>query len=353
MSNTDIIADFQRVADVAQRKLITRTDYRTHGKFSDHAVQSEFGNFRAARRAAGLEETTGLRQQHNALARHTDHDAYRQMNIEKADYAEKYRKPTGRRFATVIAASDLHDEQCDPFWLRVFLDTIKRVQPDAVALGGDIVDLAEFGRYSVDPRDWDVVGKLRWMHKLLGDIREAAPDAEIVYISGNHEHRLFRYLTENAPAMKTLLSDLHGWGISNLLGLDKYEVRFVSRDNLATFNKSNVVKELAKNYEVFYDCFLVDHFPNGKEKALPGCNGHHHSHVVWNMHNHQFGSYEWHQLGSGHRRAAEYCDGSKWNMGFMTITIDTQNKLPHMDYHFIGDFSVVHGKHYLRSPNEV
>lgn len=352
MSNTDIVADFQRVADVAGRKLITRSDYRDHGKFSDHAIVTAFGNFRAARRAAGLEDTVGLRQQHNAVARHTDHDAYRQMNIEKADYGDKYRKPTGKRFATIIAASDLHDEQCDPFWRRVFIDTIRRVQPDAVALGGDIVDLAEFGRYSVDPREWDVVGKLRWMHQLLGDIREAAPDAEIVYLEGNHEHRLLRYLTDNAPALKVVLSDLHGWTVPKLLGLDKFEVRYVARADLGTFNKSNVVQEIAKNYEVFHGAFLVDHFPDGKSRGLPGVNGHHHKHIVWSEYSHVFGSYEWHQLGCGHRRAAEYCSGEKWNMGFVKVDIDTQNKATQMNYTFIGDFAEVGGKYYVRGEDE-
>lgn len=348
----NIVDDLKRVSDLVGRELITREDYRKHGDFSDHAIKAEFGNFRAARRAAGLEPSHGLNQQNNATARHADHDAYRAMTIEKADYAEKYRRPSSNRFQTIIVASDVHDECCDPFWLRVFLDTVKRVQPETVVLGGDIFDLAEFGRYSIDPRDWNVVGKIQWVHKFLEAIREAAPDAELVFVEGNHEHRLLRYLTDNAAALKVLLSDLHGWSVPKLLGLDKYEVRYVARADLATFNKSNVVEEIAKNYEVFHNCFLVDHFPTGINKGLPGVNGHHHQHVVTSQYSHIFGSYEWHQLGCGHRRQAEYCAGEKWNMGFAKVDIDTHKSIPIINYHFVGDFAEVGGKYYVRGEDE-
>lgn len=348
----EIVDDMKRVAQLVGHDLITRAQYREHGNFSDHAMKETFGTFRAARRAAGLEESNGGRHDRLALGRHVDHDAYRQMNIEKGDYVDKFRKPKGTRFQTMLVASDIHDEECDPFWRRVFLDTVSRTQPDTVILGGDVFDLAEFGRYSIDPREWDIVGKIKWVHDFLSEIRTRSSDTEIVFIEGNHEHRLLRYLTDNAPALKVLLSDLHGWTVPKLLGLDKYEVRYVARADLATFNKSNVVKEIAKNYEVFHDCFLVDHFPDGRSKGLPGVNGHHHQHVVHSEYSHVFGSYEWHQLGCGHRRQAEYCAGEKWNMGFMTVLVDTQEQRPLMDYHFIGDVALVHGKHYMRGESE-
>ena len=352
MNNSDMIEDLKRVASKVDTDMPTRSQYRDLGNYSDHAIKEGFGTFRAFRRAAGLEESTGARKDRFAIGRHSDADVYRQMNIEKADYIDKFRKPKGTRFQTMLVASDIHDEECDPFWRRIFIDTVVRVQPDTVILGGDVFDLAEFGRYSVDPREWDIVGKIQWVHEFLKDIREAACDTEIVFVEGNHEHRMLRYLTDNAPALKVVLSDLHGWTVPKLLGLDKYEVRYVARADLATFNKANVVKEISKNYEVFHNCFLVDHFPDGKSKGLPGVNGHHHQHVVHSQYSHIFGGYEWHQLGCGHRRGAEYCAGEKWDMGFMTVTIDTQEEIPHMDYHFVGDFTVVHGKHYIRNPDE-
>lgn len=349
----DILLDISSVSEGQDKdRLITRDDYRKEGKYSDHQIKHHFGTFAAARRAAGLAASKGEHTKLNQLARHVDNDPYNRMNIEKLDYANRFLKPSGSRFQTMLVASDIHDELCDPFWRRIFIDTVARVKPDKVVLGGDVFDLAEFGRYSIDPREWDIVSKIKWVHSFLGDIRKSAPDTEIVFIEGNHEHRLLRYLTDNAATLKVLLSDLHGWTVPKLLGLDEYEVRYVARADLGTFTKSNVVKEVSKNYEVFYDCFLVDHFPSGKDKGIPGVNGHHHKHLVTSLYSHIYQSYEWHQLGCGHRRQAEYCAGEKWNMGFMTVHVDTHNKIPLMDYHYIADFANVHGKYYIRGDAE-
>src|SRR5690606_34678442 len=37
------------------------------------------------------------------------------------------------------------------------------------------------------PREWDVVGRIQWVHKFLEDIRNASGNSEIIYIEGNHE----------------------------------------------------------------------------------------------------------------------------------------------------------------------
>lgn len=349
-----IISDIKRVSSLydGDAPYINRTFYRENGKFSDRQVQNIFGSFREARRAAGVEDTRAQAGLNLQLARHASVDNYRAMNIDKMDYDDKYTKPKGTRFQTLVVASDIHDENCDKFFRRVFLDHIKRIQPDTVILGGDIFDLAEFGKYSVDPREWDVVGKIKWVHTFLAEIREGAPDAEIVFIEGNHEHRLLRHLGEASPQLQTILSDLHGFTVPKLLGLDAYEVRYIARADLGTFNKGDLAKELSKNYECFHNCFMVDHFPNGAERGVPGVNGHNHKYISTPHYSHKYGSYRWDQLGCGHVRAASYCDGEKWNIGFMTVHVDTQNEIPLMNYHFLGDFAEIGGKFYYREPTE-
>lgn len=348
----EIISDLKLHAD--SDGSLSRAKYREVGKFSSNRVDEVFGSFREARRQAGLERTRGQSQFLNHVAQHVSHDDYRQFTIDRKDYGEKYRRPDSKRFQTLLVCTDVHDIECDPFWRRVFIDSIKRIQPDKIVFGGDLFDLAEFGKYGVDPREWDVVGRIRWVHAFLKECREAAGDStEFVLIEGNHEHRLLRHLCEATPALKSLLSDLHGFTISKLLGLDEFEVRYVARADLATFTQSNVRHELGKNYEVFYECFLVDHFPQGAARGVPGLNGHHHKHLVDAHYSHVFGSYEWHQLGSGHKRAASYCDGEKWGMGFATVHIDTQSKRSITDYTDVRDFACVGGKYYVRGPDEL
>src|ERR1041384_5524695 len=347
----DILDDLRLHADSEGN--LSRAKYREVGTYSTEKIQSVFGSFREARRQAGLEPTRGQTQVLNQIARHVSHDEYRQFVVDRKDYGEKFRRPDSKRFQSLLVCTDVHDIECDPFWRRVFLDTIKRVKPDKIVFGGDLFDRAEFGKYGVDPREWDAVGRIKWVHTFLKECREAARDStEFVLIEGNHEYRLLRHLSEATPALKTILSDLHGFTVPKLLGLDEYEVRYVARADLATFTQSNVRHEIAKNYEVFYDCFMVDHFPQGANRGLPGVNGHHHKHLVDSHYSHVFGSYEWHQLGSGHRRAASYCDGEKWNMGFAEVNIDTQNKRVITNYHMVDDFAVVGGKWYVREATE-
>ena len=286
------------------------------------------------------------------VAKHAGADNYREMNIEKAGWDEKYLRPHATRFQTILSGSDIHDIECDPFWRRLFIETARRVQPEKIILNGDIFDLPEFGKYPVDPRQWDVVGRIKWVHAFLADLRAAAPNAELVMTEGNHEFRLLRHLSEATPAMRVVLSDLHGFTVPKLLGLDAYEVNYISRTDLATFTERDIKQEVSKNYYVAYGSVLAHHFPEGRQMGFPGWNGHHHSHIVWPAYSPIFKSFEWHQLGCGHRRSADYCAGEKWSLGFILAHVDTETKVSALEYVPIQDHAVIGGKFYTRQADE-
>jgi REP element-mobilizing transposase RayT len=159
-------------------------------------------------------------------------------------------------------------------------------------------------------------------------------------------------LADATPAMRVLLSDLHGWSIPKLLGLDRYEVNYVAKMDLSVFNKTDFTKELAKNYKTYFNCFIAHHFPHARKMGLPGWNGHHHSHEIWQNFNPMYGAYEWHQLGSGHRREAEYCEGERWANGFLVAHADTLTQATVMEYIQVTNFAIVGGKFYHRTPEE-
>lgn len=345
-----ILADMQRVADDGN---LTRRKYRDEGQYSSFEVEEAFGNFTEAKRQAGLMLTRMQTQLQGQVAKHVSFDTLRDLNIDRRDYGDKYLKPSGKRFQTLVVASDLHDEDLDPFVRRVMVDTIRRAQPDIVVLGGDVFDLPEFGKYSVDPREWNVVGRIKAVHDFLDEVREAAPDAQIDLIEGNHEYRLLRHMGEATPALRAVLSDIHGMTVGTLLGLDKYEVRYVARGDLAAWTKGDINKELKKNYAVYFDTFMVDHFPDGINRGLSGVNGHHHKFEARSFFSELRGPCHWFQLGCGHRRRASYCDGAKWNMGFLVAHVDTQKHYVSMNYIPILDHAEVGGKFYFRSDDEL
>lgn len=163
---------------------------------------------------------------------------------------------------------------------------------------------------------------------------------------------MLRMLADTTPALRAVLADLHGFTVSKLLGLDEFEINYVAKADLAAWTKQEEKKELAKNYRIYFDSVLLHHFPNARNMGLPGCNGHHHRHVVWSEFNPVYGAYEWHQLGAGHKRSASYCEGEKWHNGFAIINIDTHTRAVNIDYVPVTDFAVSGGKWYVRETSE-
>lgn len=348
----DCIDELLRIVHIDETKVISRNYFRVHSRISESTWNRYFGTFLEFKRQANVILSRHQHAIERATAKHASKDGMRSINEIKSQYEEKYLRPVSKQFQTVAVCSDVHDIECDPFYRRCFIETIKRAQPEKVVLNGDILDLPEFGKYGVDPRTWDVIGRIRWVHKFLEDIREACPDTELIYIEGNHEFRLMRHMAEATPALKVVLSDLHGFTVPKLLGLDKYEINYIARMDLSAFTEKDVNGELRKNYHVMYKCLLAHHFPEGKEMKVPGFNGHHHKHIVTPFYSPMFGSTEWHQLGCGHKRAATYCAGEKWGLGFLLAHVDTWNTKVQFEYIELRDFAMIGGKFYQRAPEE-
>lgn len=659
----ECIADLRQLVTSHPELSITRNFYRVHGKYAESVWGAWAGTFLEFKRQAGIELSRQQHQVERNVARHASVDHYRAFSDERASYEGKYTKDNPARFKTILVASDLHDKEIDPFFNRVLIDTARRVQPDVISLVGDVFDLPEFGKYTVDPREWDVIGRIKFAHdNIFSPLREVAPNSQIDLIEGNHEcvskqteiltrngwvraedvsmddevasfgldgedfgyekplalatvlnapcgkvvgtlkaeevsvnHRLLargvltrydevashgsghirdfttsvvvkdepeiisgswasmlpwivsegwvgpddsddryiqfrdltasqrlrlrgvaraarvgyvqlkrktcltfdasqwkklseillfdaslegaatksldwmlvlsqrqlksvmqeyqwfcssatnscitykgfkheegdklqlaltlkgwptvvtklphnvftarifinpndlpirnsrvsfkptanqdviaiqtkrgtlvtrlhgvinftgncrllKHLADASPAMRAVLSDLHGMTVGQLFGLDKFEVNYVAKANLAAYSKAEQSRELQNNYRIYYDAVMCHHFPHARNMGMPGVNGHHHKHIVWPMFNITYGAYEWHQLGAGHRRSASYCEGEKWHTGFALIHVDTHTKATVIEYIPVTNFAVVGGKFYHREANEL
>lgn len=337
---------------LANDESASRNSYRKMGGVSESTWNRYFGTFEEFQRQAGIKLSRGARQIELNIARHASRDPMESLNAEKREFSGRYQRDSGRRHRTVLVASDIHDKDCDPFYRRVFLDTAARVQPDCIFLNGDIFDLPEFGRYTQDPRTWDVVGRVKWVHEFLRELRESCPDAHIVFLEGNHEFRLIRHLAEATPALKSLLGDLHGFSVSSLLGLDEFELEYVGLGDLRAWSNTDVNKQIAKNNYFLWDALLGDHFPSGKNEGVPGWNGHHHKFVGTPVYSRQYGSSMWYQIGGGHVRRAEYCNGRIWQNGFLMVHCDTETKQSVFEPIEVRDMCVVGGEFYYRQENE-
>ncbi len=353
-SKEQCVEELRRVAEANPDTLITRNFFRTHSAISEATWNRYFGTFAEYRRQAGIVLSRHAHRIERNVAKHASVDTLREMNIDKAGWSDAYRKPSGKRFQSILVCSDVHDERCDPFYRRLFLETAKRVQPEIIVFNGDIWDATEFGKYVTDPREWNVTRKILWVHAFLRELRDACPDAEFVFIEGNHEYRLLRHLAEATPALKVVLHDLHAIKtIPDLLKLHEFEIRYVTRSDLTAFTEADIKREVRKNWEFFHNCLVASHYPKDRQKGYAGWNGHHHSHLVWRVYNPACGIGEWHQLGAGHMRRADYCDGENWSNGFLLVHVDTERLRSQFEYiDCTHDHCLIGGTWYTRQPDE-
>ncbi len=340
-------------AEEGYRVHITRNKFRNESSISDSTWNRYFGSFSEYRRQADLELSRHAHGIERAIGKHASKDEMQRVTDMKRSYAGKYERPdNGRRFKTILIGTDFHGKKCDPFVRRMFEEANRRIQPDVINMNGDFFDLADFSKYTSDPREFDVMGEILWNHDLLETLREDNPDAQIDFIEGNHEYRLFRHLGEQTPALKVLLCDLHGMDIPKLLGLDRYEVNFTGQASLKAFTEADVKKELSRNFKLYWDCLLSCHYPERRKLRIPGWGGHHHKHEVWPFFNPFFGACEFHQMGGGQRRRADFMDGEIWQNGIMVVHCDTQTRHSVFEYIPIQDHCVLGGEYYFRNDEE-
>ena len=347
----DCIDLLRGVAEALPEQVISRNFFRVHSGVTERTWNRYFGSFREYKRQANIITSRQVQKLELEIAKHASVDHYRKMRKELEAWEGKYLRPSSGRFQTILVGADFHDKECDPFALKVFIETAARAQPETIVLGGDLMDLPEFGRYTVDPRAWDVVGRIRFVHEnILAPLRAVCPNAQIDLIEGNHEARLIRHLADKTPSMLVILADLLEMKIEDLLGLKKYQVNYIAKADLASWTKQDQFKEIRRNFRVYHDCFLVHHYTDaGKAKQMPGVSGHSHKHLSWSCESPTFGAYEWHQMGAMHIRDATYTDGEKWSNGFALAHIDTEKKRVVTEYIPVGEtMACAGGKFYFR-----
>ena len=90
-----------------------------------------------------------------------------------------------------------HDEAA----ISILLSLIKEMQPELVVMVGDNLDLPEMGKYLTYPAYAQTTqAAIDRATMLCAQLRAAAPYARIIWLAGNHEERMPKYILTNAGA---------------------------------------------------------------------------------------------------------------------------------------------------------
>ena len=123
-----------------------------------------------------------------------------------------------------------HDERA----IDIALAICKDVQPNKVVLVGDNLDLPELGKYRLSPAFQQTTqSSIDAATKICAKLRAAVPNAEIVWIAGNHEERLTNFMLDNAMAAFGIKqgSKPDSWpvlSVPHLCNLDDLNIEYLS-----------------------------------------------------------------------------------------------------------------------------
>jgi len=111
-----------------------------------------------------------------------------------------------RKFDVAVVYGDIHDPFCDEPVFHMFLEALELIKPNILIENGDGLDFYQLSSFSKDPRralelstDRVVFVNHRLMIKSV-----VSRKCHKIYLAGNHEARLQRYLCDKAPELAGL-----------------------------------------------------------------------------------------------------------------------------------------------------
>lgn len=125
-----------------------------------------------------------------------------------------------------IVISDIHYPYHDSKAISAMLKFIKAHDVNTIILDGDILDFYDVSHFDKNPeRILSLQKEINLAKGLFKSLRDIKPEADIVFIKGNHEFRLERYLMKHPE-----LYSLDALRLPNLLNLEKYKIKYFDKE---------------------------------------------------------------------------------------------------------------------------
>lgn len=127
---------------------------------------------------------------------------------------------------SVLVISDLHF----PFHDKRAIETAVNYRDniDCVIVLGDMLDMYAMSKFDKDPSYKKIEDEIAIGKKFMEYLRNKFKQAQIIFLEGNHDVRLKRYLWRNAAA----LAGVEALKLESMLDLVKYQVKFYENGNI-------------------------------------------------------------------------------------------------------------------------
>ncbi len=138
-------------------------------------------------------------------------------------------KPVSGRPRRGFMASDFHAPFHDPAALAAFLIFCREIDLDFGIFAGDVSDVPEPSRHRRNPAFYCTPKEsFRAGHQILSSVREQLPDADMEFLTGNHDARVRNWLLQHAPDLADITppdDDVPLLSLRRLLGLDSLHIK--------------------------------------------------------------------------------------------------------------------------------
>lgn len=228
--------------------------------------------------------------------------------------------------------SDLHIPYHDFRSVEKAVSIISDFCADTLILLGDVLDFYSISFWVRDPCRVDLRAELLEGVKFFDWLKSTLSDVRIIYIEGNHEERLFRYLAKKAPEIVKL-------GVvtpESILRLNDFGIKYVSNKLLC--------REFGSPFSIGNVYFLHGHeVPVGFTSVNVARNvflrtlahtvvGHFHRTQMYTHKSISGESYGCWSVGCLCRLNTEFSPINQWDRSVLLLSINNDNKIDYVGF---------------------
>lgn len=236
-----------------------------------------------------------------------------------------------------VVIGDTHIPYHDERAVKNVIDFIQYFKPDNIFINGDLIDCLDISSFDKPlEKHQNLADEIEESKYLLLQLKSASPKSRIIYIFGNHEFRLQKYISKNARE----LYGLKGLTLEEQIGCKELDIDVYNNNTKENFYQ--------------YGRLWIGHFNKvNKHSGMTAKNLLEDKGVsIIQAHTHRMGS-SYKRDFDGQKGAWEggclcdlnpkYCNMPNWQLGFITIHKDKKTDQFKVTPVEIIDYRIIYG----------